>query len=257
MDSSGSSIPLRNRRARRSRGVKIELLVSTRKRRPWVCRASMNSTAPGSAACSWTSTPSMSVIQEWTGSSSIAVAMAPFCPTAGPGSCARSGPSATSPPPGAERRAPPGGDARRRGAESDQPIQPISARSVAGELGAQRGQGLVGGQRALIGGAGLVRGSGCRLAPCARGARGLRLGGRGVGRLLVGPDRLEHLGLVGGLALVGSRVLGLPLLTLVLVALEPFVGLLIEALGVLVLAVLVVLGGHAVQGRIEIGRAHV
>src|SRR5690625_371085 len=54
-------------------------------------------------------------------------------------------------------------------------------------------------------------------------------------------------------ALVGGRVLGLPLLALGLVALEPLVGLGVEALGVLVLAVLVVLGGHAVQGRIEGG----
>ena len=51
---SGRSIPL-TPRARRSLGVKIELLVSTRNGRPNCCRAAMNWGAPGRAASSWTS----------------------------------------------------------------------------------------------------------------------------------------------------------------------------------------------------------
>ena len=64
---SGTSIPLPRRRAARSRGVKIELLVSTRKRLPEALSASMNSGAPGMTSSSWTSTPSMSVSQVSTG----------------------------------------------------------------------------------------------------------------------------------------------------------------------------------------------
>ena len=63
MASSGTSIPLRSKRARRSRGVKIELLVSTRKARPDALSASTNSAAPGMGSSSCTSTPSMSVSQ--------------------------------------------------------------------------------------------------------------------------------------------------------------------------------------------------
>jgi hypothetical protein len=49
MDSSGTSRPLTASRARRSRGVKIELFVSTRNGRPWSRRAVMKSAAPGIA----------------------------------------------------------------------------------------------------------------------------------------------------------------------------------------------------------------
>src|SRR6478735_6423689 len=63
MDSSGTSIPLPSRRARRSRGVKIELLVSTRNFLPDALSASMNSWAPGMGSSSCTRTPSMSVSQ--------------------------------------------------------------------------------------------------------------------------------------------------------------------------------------------------
>ena len=63
IDSSGTCSPARTSRADRSRGVKIELLVSTRKRRSRSTSRSRNSAAPGSAFSSWTSTPSMSVSQ--------------------------------------------------------------------------------------------------------------------------------------------------------------------------------------------------
>ena len=65
--SSGTSIPLPSSRARRSRGVKIELFVSTRNPSPEAFSASMNSWAPGIGTSSWTSTPSMSVSQVSTG----------------------------------------------------------------------------------------------------------------------------------------------------------------------------------------------
>ena len=49
---SGTSMPLLSRRARRSRGVKIELFVSTRKDLPDCSSAVMNSAAPGIASSS-------------------------------------------------------------------------------------------------------------------------------------------------------------------------------------------------------------
>ena len=61
--SSGTSIPLASSRARRSRGVKIELLVSTRNFLPDSLSASTNSAAPAMGSSSCTSTPSMSVSQ--------------------------------------------------------------------------------------------------------------------------------------------------------------------------------------------------
>ena len=60
---SGMSMPLPSSRARRSRGVKIELLVSTRNFLPDALSASMNSWAPGIGSSSCTRTPSMSVSQ--------------------------------------------------------------------------------------------------------------------------------------------------------------------------------------------------
>src|SRR6478736_8793084 len=72
MDSSGTSIPLlRSRRTRRSRGVKIELLVSTRNGTPCSRSALMNSFAPGIGSSSRTRTPSMSVSQVWTARGSV------------------------------------------------------------------------------------------------------------------------------------------------------------------------------------------
>src|SRR5918993_1540728 len=72
IDSSGTSIPLlRSRRTRRSRGVKIELLVSTRNGTPSSRSAAMNSLAPGIGSSSRTRTPSMSVSQVWTARGSV------------------------------------------------------------------------------------------------------------------------------------------------------------------------------------------
>src|SRR3954451_5602481 len=71
IDSSGTCSPLRASRAARSRGVKIELFVSTRNRRPRSTSRSRNSAAPGSAFSSWTSTPSMSVSQHSAGRRSV------------------------------------------------------------------------------------------------------------------------------------------------------------------------------------------
>src|SRR5512140_2627197 len=99
--------------------------------------------------------------------------------------------------------------------------------SVTGELLAQRGR---------------------RRAGLGRVRRGVAAtGGLGVGlgeRLDLGAVRLP----------TGVRlgVLLLPGLALLLEALEPLVGLRVEALGVLVVTLLVVLGGHAVQGRVEL-----
>src|SRR5919106_1595562 len=56
-------MPLVRSRNCRSRGVKIELLVSTRNGVPRSRRRDMNASAPGTICPSWTSTPSMSVIQ--------------------------------------------------------------------------------------------------------------------------------------------------------------------------------------------------
>src|SRR5690606_5933177 len=119
--------------------------------------------------------------------------------------------------------------------------------AAAGELLPKRGQGLVGGQRA---------------AGALRAAAGAARGGTRVGVALVGGGRRGGLGL-GGLGLLdllavrleaGLRhgVLALPLVALGLEALHPLAGLRVEALGVLVVPLLVVLGGHAVEGRVEL-----
>src|SRR5690554_3141324 len=117
-------------------------------------------------------------------------------------------------------------------------------RSVAVELLAQRGEALVGCERAALGGVlGRVRQRSVVAlgALAGRGRGGLRLGGSG---LLLGDERLVRLP-----ALVRLGVLGLPGLALGIEALAPLLGLRVEALGVLVVAVLVVFGGHAVQRR--------
>src|SRR5580765_2068024 len=122
--------------------------------------------------------------------------------------------------------------------------------SVAGELLPQGGKRLVGGQGALGRGRGAAVRGGRR-----RGRRVARVGGRGVAtgrRVGVGLGRGLDLGLVRLPASVCLGVLLLPLLALRLVTLEPLVGLGVEALGVLVVARLVVLGRHAVEGRVEL-----
>src|SRR5579859_3921077 len=113
---------------------------------------------------------------------------------------------------------------------------------AAGQLVPQRGQRLVGGER--TGRAGVL------------GLRGvvafgvLRPGAVGAGRLaLAGFLDLAAVRLEPG---PGLRVLPLPFLALLVVALEPLAGLGVEALGVDVLAVLVVGGRHPVQGRVEL-----
>ena len=62
-DSSGTSSPDARRRALRSRGVKMELLVSTRNGLPSSRHCCSSSAAPGMGWFSCTSTPSMSVSQ--------------------------------------------------------------------------------------------------------------------------------------------------------------------------------------------------
>ena len=76
--SSGTSMPLDSSRARRSRGVKIELLVRIRKRRPEAFNASTNSVAPSIGTSSCTRTPSMSVSQVSTGRGVSSVGMGRF-----------------------------------------------------------------------------------------------------------------------------------------------------------------------------------
>ncbi len=74
---------------------------------------------------------------------------------------------------------------------------------------------------------------------------------------LVGLAGLDDLGLVLLEALLRLGVLGLPDLALSLEALEPVVGLGVEALGVDVVALVVVGRSHAVQGRVELDRRRV
>jgi hypothetical protein len=68
---SGTSSPDARSRAARSRGVKIELLVSTRNGVPRSVHCRMRSAAPGSGEFSCTSTPSMSVSQHSTSPRSL------------------------------------------------------------------------------------------------------------------------------------------------------------------------------------------
>src|SRR4051812_11081234 len=111
---------------------------------------------------------------------------------------------------------------------------------AAGELGPQRGQGLVAGQRAT-GGGGSVRTSSVVTGVAAAGSC------LGVGFLRRGD--LLAVRLEAGLSL---GVLLLPLLALGVEALAPFAGVGVEALGVEVVALGVVGGGHAVGGRVEL-----
>src|SRR6185437_11920034 len=98
--------------------------------------------------------------------------------------------------------------------------------------------------------------AGTAAAAAARGAVGravaaddldpqsLFLLGLGPGLLDLAPVRLEASPRLG--------VLVLPLLALPLEALQPLARLRVEAVGVLVVALLVVGGRHAVQGRVEV-----
>src|SRR5580700_933886 len=118
----------------------------------------------------------------------------------------------------------------------------------AGELVAQRGQGLVGRQRA--GGLELRLGLRPATAVTTVGAAvALAAAAAVVG---LAPPRLGDLRLMRLVPRPGLGVLVLPLLALLLVALEPFLGLGVEALGVDVVAGAVVGRGHAAQGRVEV-----
>src|SRR5271166_2942757 len=148
---------------------------------------------------------------------------------------------------------------------------------AAGELLAESSQGLVRGQgtgrrrawsragrdRARCG-RGLPGAAGAG-APAAPGGTGTAVAaGRSRRAVLLGlagqGSRFFLVGLAGLLDLPPVRlepsprlgVLVLPLLTLLLVAGQPFAGLRVEAFRVLVVALLVVGGRHAVQGRVEV-----
>src|SRR5262245_14903045 len=122
----------------------------------------------------------------------------------------------------------------------------------AGQLVAEGGERLVGGKRAARGAV--------AAAPAACG-RPPRAAGPG---LLAAAGVAVRLGLVAGLAGLGDLapvgleprpglgVLLFPLLALLLVAFEPLAGLGVEALRVDVVALLVVGGGHAVKGGVEV-----
>src|SRR5215467_3593349 len=125
--------------------------------------------------------------------------------------------------------------------------------ALAGELVAERGERLVGSQgttgRAVVATAGGGGG-----APLAAPFAALGPGVAAVASLLIG-------GLVTGLGDLAPvcleprprlGVLLLPLLALGLIPLEPLAGLGVETLGVDVVALLVVLGGHAVERRVEV-----
>src|SRR5207245_849192 len=112
----------------------------------------------------------------------------------------------------------------------------------AGELGAQGRERLVAGQRAAGRGSAAVAGRG-------RLATGVVATGRGLGVGLLGRRDLLAVRLEAGL---GLGVLPLPRLAGLVVALEPLAGLRVEALGVDVVALLVVGRGHAVGGRVEL-----
>src|SRR5213076_1712862 len=106
--------------------------------------------------------------------------------------------------------------------------------------------GTLGGVRAATTAAGTARGR--------NRTRSVAALGRSSGVGLAGLDDLLLVLLEAGLRL---GVLGLPHLTLGFEALEPVVGLGVEALGVDVVALVVVRRGHAVQRRVEVDRRRV
>src|SRR6478609_7304219 len=115
---------------------------------------------------------------------------------------------------------------------------------VAGQLLAQSGKSLVRSKRACTG-------LGCSRLGGVAGGAGIALAGR-CSCSVVG-SVLGNLLLVCFPAGLGVSVLLLPGCALVLVAFKPLVGLRVEALRVLVVALFVVLCGHAVESRIEFG----
>src|SRR5690606_11195411 len=125
----------------------------------------------------------------------------------------------------------------------DRAESPHRSESAAGELLLQRGEGLVGGQRAGR----LLR----RLPTLVPLALAGAVGTGAVPGLGRRPGRVD-LPLVLLPPRAGLGVLPLPLLALLLVAGQPLPTVGVEPLRVLVVAVLVVLGGHPVQGRVEV-----
>src|SRR5215211_539053 len=129
---------------------------------------------------------------------------------------------------------------RRRGpqARASRSPPPNAISGAAGQLLPEQCELLVAGQRARRGG-----------LTAARGVVGRRRLAAGLG---LGIGGLGDLPLVLLEALVSAGVLPLPLLALLVEAFLPLLGLRVEALGIDVVAVLVVLGGHAVPGRVEL-----
>src|SRR5690349_22604259 len=126
---------------------------------------------------------------------------------------------------------------------------------AAGELLAQSGERLVGGQGA---GRLLRRARRARRRARRRGGGGGRRGGHAAGRnrvergLGVGLAGRLHLLGVGLPTLAGVGVLLLPRLALLVEAVEPLTRLGVEALRVDVVALVVVRRRHAVEGRVEV-----
>src|SRR5213078_832962 len=114
--------------------------------------------------------------------------------------------------------------------------------ALAGQLVAQRGERLVGSQRTT--GRAVATAGGRGGAPLTAPVATLGLGGLASCLGDLAPVCLEPRPRLG--------VLLLPLLALRLVPFEPLAGLGVEALGVDVVALLVVLGRHAVQRRVEV-----
>src|SRR5947208_17089761 len=115
---------------------------------------------------------------------------------------------------------------------------------TAGELLAEGGQLLVAGERAAGLGGLTATGRGVLAVDSfavfsGGGGAGLGFGGSGLDLL--------HVRLVAGVCL---GVLALPLLTLLVEAFLPFLGVRFEALGADVVALGVVLGGHTVMCRV-------
>src|SRR5690606_7248417 len=129
------------------------------------------------------------------------------------------------------------------GSDTHAPVPPISGSRPAPELVPQRRQLSVAGQRAAV----LLRLRGVVAAALLFATFGFRSSGFRLG--LPGLGDLSHVLLV---ASVGFGVLALPLVPLLLVAGLPLLGLRVEALGVDVVPLGVVLGDHAVLGRVEL-----
>src|SRR5262249_1612802 len=131
-------------------------------------------------------------------------------------------------------------------------VRTVSA-LAARQLVAQGRESLVRGERA--GRAALVTAiAGRRRAAAAPGLGGLAVGAAGLAalRLLGGLARLGDLAAVRLETGPRLRVLVLPLLALRVIPFQPLARVRVEAVRVDVVALVVVGGGHAVQGRVEV-----